>query len=179
MRQVQRWRQVRSSASCFDNSDAGTQNLSYTGDYFNNTLLIGVQFGNNTFLNGHIQEIIIYPTDQIANRTGIETNINTEYDIYEPINNVVFGRVGENSGLTFTTPPGKFFTSVDFASYGNSSGVNGDYVIGSCNASLSQTIVEGYLLGKTGTITIPATNAVFGDPCSGTAKNLAVKATLT
>ena len=31
---------------------------------------------------GKLQELIIYPTDQSANRTGIETNINTEYTIY-------------------------------------------------------------------------------------------------
>jgi len=70
------------SASCFDNSNAGTQNLSYTGSYDNNTLLIGIQHLNNDPLNGHIQEIIIYPSDQSANRTGIETNINNEYTIY-------------------------------------------------------------------------------------------------
>jgi hypothetical protein len=33
--------------------------------------------------NGYISEMIIYPSDQSANRTGIETNINNEYDIYE------------------------------------------------------------------------------------------------
>jgi len=31
---------------------------------------------------GKMQEIILYPTDQSANRAGIETNINTEYTIY-------------------------------------------------------------------------------------------------
>ena len=32
--------------------------------------------------NGYISEMIIYPSDQSSNRTGIETNINTEYTIY-------------------------------------------------------------------------------------------------
>lgn len=32
--------------------------------------------------DGNIQEIIIYPSDQSANRTGIETNINDHYGIY-------------------------------------------------------------------------------------------------
>ena len=36
----------------------------------------------NQEFNGFISEMIIYPTDQSANRTGIETNINTEYTIY-------------------------------------------------------------------------------------------------
>ena len=33
-------------------------------------------------LQGKLQEIIIYSTDQSSNRTGIETNINNEYTIY-------------------------------------------------------------------------------------------------
>ena len=35
---------------------------------------------------GYMQEIILYPTDQTTNRDTIKTNINTEYDIYEPVN---------------------------------------------------------------------------------------------
>jgi surface protein len=34
-------------------------------------------------LKGNLQEIIVYSTDQSANRVGIESNINQEYDIYE------------------------------------------------------------------------------------------------
>jgi hypothetical protein len=33
-------------------------------------------------LNGRIRELIIYPTDQSANRVAIETNINNQYNIY-------------------------------------------------------------------------------------------------
>jgi len=36
----------------------------------------------NTFYEGTIQEIVIYDTDQSANRTGIEANINNHFDIY-------------------------------------------------------------------------------------------------
>jgi hypothetical protein len=32
--------------------------------------------------DGKMQELIIYPDDQSANRTGIESNINTHYSIY-------------------------------------------------------------------------------------------------
>jgi len=35
-----------------------------------------------TNYDGSLQEIIIYPSDQSANRTGIETNINDHYGIY-------------------------------------------------------------------------------------------------
>lgn len=43
---------------------------------------IGAVNGAN-FLDGFLQEIIIYNSDQSANRTGIESNIDTYYDIYE------------------------------------------------------------------------------------------------
>jgi hypothetical protein len=38
--------------------------------------------GTSRYWNGNIQEIIIYPSDQSSNRTGIETNINNFYSIY-------------------------------------------------------------------------------------------------
>lgn len=41
----------------------------------------------------------------------------------------------------------------------------------------SVTIVSGYLIGNGGTINIPATNEVFGDPCGGTGKRLYIQAT--
>jgi hypothetical protein len=42
------------------------------------------QRGNNETqgLNGYAQELIIYPTDETANRPAIEANINNQYDIY-------------------------------------------------------------------------------------------------
>ena len=36
------------------------------------------------YINGAIQELIIFDSDQSANRTGIETNINDHFDIYTP-----------------------------------------------------------------------------------------------
>jgi hypothetical protein len=43
---------------------------------------IGGQPNNFNFLNGKIQEINIWNSDQSANKTGIETNINNFYSIY-------------------------------------------------------------------------------------------------
>lgn len=44
---------------------------------------IGSLFQRNGFImTGTAQEIVIYGSDQSSNRTGIETNINTFYDIY-------------------------------------------------------------------------------------------------
>jgi len=40
-------------------------------------------FGSGlNFFNGKISELILYPLNQSANRTGIETNINNYYNIY-------------------------------------------------------------------------------------------------
>jgi len=86
---------------------------------------------------------------------------------------VVFAEVNENGNLSITLPPGKVVTSVDFASYGSPTGSNGVYGIGACHAPNSQTIVEGYAVGNN-SFTIPATNAVFGDPCAMVSKNLCV-----
>ena len=58
---------------------ATTQTISVT-----NAVSVGVRLTGNTLYNwdGNIQEAVIYPSDQFANRTGIESNINTYYSIY-------------------------------------------------------------------------------------------------
>ena len=57
-----------------------------TGDAGSNDItgvMIGARY-NKAFntLNGTIQELIVYPTNQSSNRTGIENNINDFYSIY-------------------------------------------------------------------------------------------------
>ena len=47
----------------------------------NQDIVIG-STGISRYWNGNIQEIVIYPSDQSSNRTGIETNINSHYGIY-------------------------------------------------------------------------------------------------
>jgi len=89
----------------------------------------------------------------------------------------VSATANENETLTITAPSGLTFTSVDFASYGNPTSDGANFVIGSCHATNSQSTVEGYLIGNTGTISIQASNGVFGDPCGGVVKRLYVKAT--
>jgi len=87
--------------------------------------------------------------------------------------------VAENDTATLTAPAGTTFTSVEFASYGTPSGTCGSFAIGDCHATASLAIVQGYLIGQSGTINIPATNAVFGDPCLDTPKSLYIQATAT
>ena len=89
----------------------------------------------------------------------------------------VCGTASENGTVVMTAPAGQVFRSVEFASYGTPTGTCGAFVLGACHATNSVSIVSGYLIGFGGTINIPATNVVFGDPCGGTAKRLYVQAT--
>lgn len=63
------------------NGGAGSTDT-YTGIYANNQFDIGAYLGVPRYLNGYIQELIIYPSNQTTNRTGIESNINSFYGIY-------------------------------------------------------------------------------------------------
>ena len=83
--------------------------------------------------------------------------------------NSVNGSTSENGELTLSAPIGKIFTSVLFASYGTPDG----YSIGQCHAPNSIEKVAEIFLGKA-IATIMAINDVFGDPCGGTYKSLAV-----
>jgi hypothetical protein len=63
----------------FDNGATGGT-ATYTGTYANSIFQIGN--GANGALNGGAQEFIIFDTNQLSNRTAIETNINSYYAIY-------------------------------------------------------------------------------------------------
>jgi hypothetical protein len=92
----------------------------------------------------------------------------------------VCGTAQENQTLTITAPSGYKFTEVMFASYGTPNGSCGNFTIdNTCHSSTSVSVVEGYLLGQTGTISIPATNVNFGDPCPGIGKRLYVQAMIS
>jgi hypothetical protein len=68
--------------SAFDNGATGTTNT-YVGTFVNNGIRMGVQGdGASSRLNGTIQELILFNTNESANRTAIESNINTYYGIY-------------------------------------------------------------------------------------------------
>jgi hypothetical protein len=84
-----------------DYLNGSVQSLSTRGDYFtaicNNTSQLFSAIGvttslsytklgkggtSNWELDGTLAEVILYPSDQSANRAAIETNINNQYDIY-------------------------------------------------------------------------------------------------
>ncbi|KVV13359.1 T9SS sorting signal type C domain-containing protein [Flavobacterium sp. TAB 87] len=79
----------------------------------------------------------------------------------------------ENSTpATISAPATAYFASVDFASYGTPTGTAPNFAINpACHSSTSQAVSESYILGNN-SATIPASNAVFGDPCSGTLKRV-------
>ena len=67
--------------SAFDNGATGTTNT-FTGTWINDAMQLGRQSTGVTYLNGSVSELIGFATDEIANRTDIETNINDRYSIY-------------------------------------------------------------------------------------------------
>jgi hypothetical protein len=87
---------------------------------------------------------------------------------------VVCASVNENETATITCASGEVVRSVDFASYGTPAGACGSFAGGACNAATSSSVVTTACLGKA-SCTVPATNAKFGDPCSGTYKGLAIQ----
>lgn len=89
----------------------------------------------------------------------------------------VCATASEGGTVNITAPAGYKFVKVVFASYGTPTGSCGSFVIDtSCHSRTSKSVVEGYLLNQSGTISIPASNAVFGDPCPGIEKRLYVQA---
>lgn len=88
----------------------------------------------------------------------------------------VCGTANESGSVSLTAPPGYTFISITFASYGTPNGSCGAFSIGGCHASNSLSIVQGLVVGKSGTVNIPANNATFGDPCVGTFKRLYIEA---
>jgi hypothetical protein len=63
-----------------DGSLVGTSVQGYIAS--GTVLSLGASGSAGAFLNGKMAEIILYNSDQSANRVAIETNINAHYDIY-------------------------------------------------------------------------------------------------
>jgi hypothetical protein len=84
----------------------------------------------------------------------------------------------EGYNATLTAPAGRTFTNVAYASYGTPSGAYGSYVAGDCHEANTRAILLPLVVGQD-SVTISADNGVFGDPCGGTYKWLAVSLTLS
>ena len=81
----------------------------------------------------------------------------------------------EGETLVLSCPGGLVIGEIAFASYGTPTGTCGSFALSTCQASSSLTVVSDACLGQTA-CAIPATNAIFADPCSATGKRLVVQA---
>lgn len=111
--------------------------------------------------------------DTVLNTSDI-SSLYSDYDSVVTRSGFVYGTVDENGTLNLSAPANATITSVSFASYGTPNGSDGNYTNGTCHATNSQTIVESYCIGNN-SCSIPAKNAVFGDPCGSVYKRLYVK----
>lgn len=89
--------------------------------------------------------------------------------------NAVWAYAPEGWDMTLTAPDGGIFSEIVFASYGTPQGQDGYFTQGQCHATNSVEIVSGLVVGQS-SATVPASNGLFGDPCGGTYKALAVVA---
>lgn len=82
----------------------------------------------------------------------------------------------ENTTATLECPAGQTITKIVFASYGTADGTCGSFAANAaCNATNSTDIVSAACIGKN-SCSVDANNGVFGDPCWGTHKSLAIEA---
>ncbi|MCF4101534.1 T9SS type A sorting domain-containing protein [Gillisia sp. M10.2A] len=146
--------------------------------------------GNNSTINytpGNITQTTWFRRRVTSSTCGASTSNVVTITINSALanNNISFvnGNSGklcavadENATLNLSAPVGTVFTYVNFASYGTPNGNCNAFTYSACHANDSQSISESYLLNNT-TVSIPATNGIFGDPCQGTYKKLAVEAT--
>jgi hypothetical protein len=101
---------------------------------------------------------------------------NNQLSFFNGISGSLCGTADENGNVNLSAPAETVFNYVKFTSYGTPGGSCGNFTINSsCHALTSQAVSESYLLGNNNS-SIPATNAVFGDPCVGTVKKLYVQA---
>ena len=103
---------------------------------------------------------------------------NNQLDFANGAHGTICATPNENGTASLIAPAGTVFVTVPFASYGTPNGSCAAFTVGACNSTISQSVAEGYLLGYN-TVSIPATNAIFTDPCQGTVKRLYVQATYT
>lgn len=86
----------------------------------------------------------------------------------------VCARSNEGGTVTLKCPRGQTITSIDFASYGLPTGSCGaGFAVGTCHATSSKSKVRDLCLNQP-FCRVLAANTVFGDPCPGKDKNLAV-----
>ncbi len=88
----------------------------------------------------------------------------------------VCATANDGSNLTLSCPSGQVINEVNFASYGTPGGSCGSFSKSSCDASNSMTVVTDACKGMD-ICTLNADSTIFGEPCDGADKHLAVQVT--
>lgn len=89
--------------------------------------------------------------------------------------NANWSMVMEGGVFQLDAPDGFVFSDILFASYGTPNGQSGRWSIGECHAQNSMEIISNLAIGFS-TFSVDVNNSVFGDPCGGVVKRLAVTA---
>lgn len=86
---------------------------------------------------------------------------------------MVYASTDELGSLVISAPEGMVFREVVFASYGTPLAGEPEYSQGACHSSRSMKVVtDAFLNQRQGALFVH--EGVFGDPCAGVAKRLAV-----
>lgn len=136
-----------------------------------------VTASNGTITASQTQEVYVNPiptVNNVSNQTVCNSSMTNAVNFSSNTTGVLCGSVLEGGTLNLKAPPGSTFTNVLFASYGNPTGNCGSFALGSCHSSSSVSVVSAIALGQN-SFRLNATNDNFGDPCSGTPKNLKVQ----
>ncbi len=80
----------------------------------------------------------------------------------------------ENELIRFGDASGGVITAIEFASYGTPTGTCGEFALSSCHAARSLAVVESLAVGRS-SVEFTVSNALFGEPCGGTAKRIVIQ----
>jgi len=107
-------------------------------------------------------------TVRAENKYGFaDQDFNIRVDSYY-VGTVCMG-MNENQSRTVTAPSGFIFTRVDFTSYGTPGGSCPNFSIGGCHSGSRPGQLSSSAYPRT-SVSVSASNGVFGDPCFGTFK---------
>ncbi len=166
-----------------DNNASITSLTDSSGNNYNGTLnnfaLIGTT--SNWVSPGGITTNAVSPTYQAPNVNTVTSisicnnSVTSPFIFSSSTTGTLCGESNESGNITLTAPVGAIFTSIPFASYGTPNGTCGNYTLGGCHASNSNSVVSGLAIGQNN-FSIEANNSTFGDPCAFTAKRMYIQA---
>lgn len=129
------------------------------------------EIGSGTYgsFRGALDELVVFDrafsAEEASGLYGIEDRVSASLCVDDE----------ERSGIsTLACPEGQEISSIEFASWGTSTGKCGEFVESSeCHSPLTEVALEHRCVGKQSCdVDTHAANGFFGDPCSGTVKTL-------